>query len=95
MSDCPSRQTIVSDDAEQLAALRAKIAAQEAELAQQAAKLAHSQKIFDRASAAARIGVWECELPSEALTWTDVVYDIFDLPRGVMPERGATLKCYP
>ncbi|WP_398475818.1 diguanylate cyclase domain-containing protein [Tardiphaga sp.] len=95
MSECPSRQTIVSDDAEQLAALRAKIAAQDAELAQQAAKLAHSQKIFDRASAAARIGVWECELPSETLTWTDVVYDIFDLPRGVMPERGATLKCYP
>lgn len=94
MSDCPSRQNIVSDDAE-LTALRAQVAAQQAELEQQGAKLAHSQKIFDRASAAARIGVWECELPSEALTWTDVVYDIFDLPRGVMPERGATLKCYP
>ncbi|QUS37613.1 diguanylate cyclase [Tardiphaga alba] len=95
MSDCPSRQIAVSDDAELIATLRAQLAAQQAELERQAAKLAHSQKIFDRASAAARIGVWECELPSEALTWTDVVYDIFDLPRGVMPERGATLKCYP
>jgi len=95
MSDGPSRQNIVSDDAELIATLRAQIAAQQAELEQQATKLAHSQKIFDRASSAARIGVWECELPSEALTWTDVVYDIFDLPRGLMPDRGETLKCYP
>jgi diguanylate cyclase (GGDEF)-like protein len=95
MSDCPSRQNTVSDDAELIATLRAQIAAQQAELEQQATKLAHSQKIFDRASAAARIGVWECELPSEALTWTDVVYDIFDLPRGLMPERNAAFACYP
>ena len=95
MSDGPSRQTILSDDAELIAALRARISTKDAALAHQAEKLAHSQKIFDRASAAARIGVWECELPSETLTWTDVVYDIFDLPRGVMPERGETLKCYP
>jgi diguanylate cyclase (GGDEF)-like protein len=94
MSDRPSRQTLDSE-AELVAALQAQLAAQQAELAEQAARLAHSQKIFDRASAAARIGVWECELPSETLTWTDVVYDIFDLPRGVMPDRGETLKCYP
>lgn len=95
MSDCPSRQTVVSDDAELIAALRAQVAAQQAELEHQATRLAHSQKIFDRASAAARIGVWECELPSEALTWTDVVYDIFDLPRGSALDRGATFRCYP
>ncbi len=95
MSDCRFRQTVVSDDAELITALRAQIAAQQAELEQQAANLAHSRKIFDRASAAARIGVWECELPSEALTWTDVVYDIFDLPRGAIPDRGQALKCYP
>lgn len=94
MSDCQPRQTVVSDDEELIAALRAQIATQHVELEHQATKLAHSQKIFDRASSAARIGVWECELPSETLTWTDVVYDIFDLPRGVMPDRSGTVKCY-
>lgn len=60
----------------------------------QAAALAHSRKTFDSSSAAARIGVWECSLPDETLTWTDVVYDIFDLPRGTMPDRRATLALY-
>ena len=60
----------------------------------QALALAHSRKTFDHSSAAARIGVWECSLPDETLTWTDVVYDIFDLPRGTMPDRRATLALY-
>ncbi|WP_246232988.1 diguanylate cyclase domain-containing protein [Aurantimonas aggregata] len=61
----------------------------------QAAALARSREVFERASAAARIGVWECNLADHALTWTDVVYDIFDLPRGVPPVRELTLECYP
>lgn len=92
MSDRESRQ---SGDAALIAALQAKIAAQDAELRSQAASLAHSRKIFDRASAAARIGVWECDLSDQSLTWTDVVYDLFDLPRSVIPDRETTLKCYP
>ena len=95
MSDGPFRQTRDPDNAALVAALQAQVAAQQAELAEQAARLAHSQKIFDRSSAAARIGVWECDLSDESLVWTDVVYDIFDLPRGTMPSRGETLKCYP
>ena len=94
MSDCSPSQPVVSD-VELIACLKAQVAAQQAELERQAAKLAHSQKIFDRSSAAARIGVWECDLSDESLVWTDVVYDIFDLPRGETPDRGATLKCYP
>jgi diguanylate cyclase (GGDEF)-like protein len=94
MADGSSRQPVVSEDAELIAALKVQLAAQQAVIDAQSAELAHSQKIFDRASAAARIGVWECELPSETLTWTDVVYDIFDLPRGVAPVRGATVACY-
>jgi diguanylate cyclase (GGDEF)-like protein len=82
-------------EADLIAALRTRIAAQQVIIEEQAASLAHSRKVFDRSSAAARIGVWECTLPDEQLTWTDVVYDIFDLPRGVMPTRGETLKCYP
>lgn len=62
--------------------------------AHQTRALAHSRKIFDRASAAARIGVWECALPDESLTWTDQVYAMFDLPREAPLDRSRIVACY-
>jgi diguanylate cyclase (GGDEF)-like protein len=85
----------VASDAELIASLRAQLDVQTALLADQAASLAHSQKIFDRSSAAARIGVWECTLADESLVWTDVVYDLFDQERGTPLDRSVTLQCYP
>ncbi len=70
------------------------IAALQARIAQQEAELAHARKTFAHASVAARIGVWECDLASNTLTWTDTVYDMFDLPRGSRPERDQTLRAY-
>jgi two-component system, LuxR family, sensor kinase FixL len=58
------------------------------------ASTAHYKKMYDRASALARIGVWECDLATEALTWTDGVYDLFELPRGAPVGRAATLAFY-
>ena len=49
---------------------------------EQAATIAHYKKMYDRSSALAKIGVWECDLATEALTWTDGVYGLFELPRG-------------
>jgi two-component system sensor kinase FixL len=63
-------------------------------LREQAASIAHYKKMFDRSSALARIGVWECDLETEALTWTDGVYDLFDLPRGSPIDRTTTLGFY-
>lgn len=60
----------------------------------QAASIARYKKMYDRASALARIGVWECDLATEALTWTDGVYDLFDLPRGSPLDRAAILDFY-
>lgn len=40
------------------------------------------------------IGAWECQLASQALTWTDGVYDIFGLRRGSTIHRGDTLDLY-
>ncbi|PSH68130.1 GGDEF domain-containing protein [Phyllobacterium brassicacearum] len=74
--------------------MKAELAAKEAHIREQTAELAHSRKIFDRSSAAARIGVWECSLPSETLQWTDVVYDIFDLPRGSPLDRSEIVRYY-
>ncbi|TPM12974.1 diguanylate cyclase [Mesorhizobium sp. B2-3-5] len=82
-------------DAATIASLKAEVAAQAALIVRQEVSLAHSRKIFDRASVAARIGVWECSLPGEQLHWTDVVYDLFDLPRGAALDRSEIIKCYP
>jgi two-component system sensor kinase FixL len=65
-----------------------------ATLAAQAASVAHYKKMYDRSSALARIGVWECDLATEALTWTDGVYDLFELPRGTPLERAAIVALY-
>jgi C4-dicarboxylate-specific signal transduction histidine kinase len=58
------------------------------------ATIAHYKKMYDRASALARIGVWECDLATERLTWTDGVYDLFELPRGAPLERARIVEMY-
>ena len=77
-----------------IAHLRAELRVRDIFIQEQAARLAHSQKIFDRSSAVARIGVWHCSLPDNRLEWTDMVYDIFDLPRGSALDRDTTVGCY-
>lgn len=59
-----------------------------------AAEVAHLRKIFERSSKAARIGVWECALPSEALAWTDMVYELFDLLPGSTLDRPSIVDMY-
>ncbi len=77
-----------------IAGLNARLAAQAGVIEAQAAALANAQKTFERAAATARIGVWECDLRTEALSWTDGVYDIFEFPRGASIDRPRTLRCY-
>lgn len=52
------------------------------------------KKMYERSSALAKIGVWECDLADETLTWTDGVYDIFELPRGIPVTRDMPLALY-
>ncbi len=80
--------------AAEIARLRAELHAQACIIRQQAKSLSHSRKIFERASAVARIGVWECSLPDETLSWSDQVYDIFEVPRGSVPDRNQILTYY-
>jgi len=63
-------------------------------LREQAASIARYKKMYDRSSALARIGVWECDLETGALTWTDGVYDLFELPRGTPIERAGIVEFY-
>ncbi|MDQ8755341.1 ATP-binding protein [Sphingosinicella sp. LHD-64] len=61
---------------------------------EQAVTIAHYKKMYDRSSALARIGVWECDLATEALIWTDGVYDLFELPRGSAIPRAKIVEMY-
>lgn len=54
----------------------------------------HRQHLVERASATARIGIWSCSLPDETLTWSDGIYDLFELPRGSRIDRARTLAMY-
>lgn len=58
------------------------------------ASAAHYRKMYDRVSVLAKIGVWECDLATEQLTWTDTVYDIFGVERGTKIDRSTTLGIY-
>lgn len=58
------------------------------------ASTAHYRKMYDRVSALARIGVWECDLATDELTWTDAVYDLFELPRGSPVRRSDMVELY-
>lgn len=50
--------------------------------------------LFDRASATARIGIWQCNLSDNSLIWTNGVYDLFEIPRDTPVTRELTLACY-
>src|SRR5688500_586640 len=63
-------------------------------LGDQAAELARYRKMYDRSSALAKIALWECDLATETLTWTDGVYDLFELPRGSPVTREQVLALY-
>ena len=52
------------------------------------------RKMYERTSALGHIGVWECDLATEQLTWTNGVYDIFELPRGSAVTREVILSLY-
>lgn len=40
------------------------------------------------------IGLWECDLRDNALTWSTGVFDLFGFPRGQKVERDASVALY-
>ncbi|MGU3576913.1 diguanylate cyclase domain-containing protein [Brucellaceae bacterium C25G] len=74
--------------------LKQELAEKDAFIKEQTETLSHFKKIYGQSSIVAQIGIWECALPSEELTWSDYTYDLFELPRGTHLDRGHTLTCY-
>lgn len=50
--------------------------------------------LLNRASKLAAMGGWSCEISTQELTWTDSVFDIFGLDRGISLDRRETLEMY-
>jgi PAS domain-containing protein len=44
--------------------------------------------------AARGIGLWQCDLPDNRLSWTDGVFDLFGLPRGAALDRDEIAALY-
>jgi len=59
------------------------------------AALNRSREIFERASKAARLGLWECDLDSEVLRWSGGTYDLFEIERDRPLRRQQSLVRYP
>ncbi|SOC83142.1 diguanylate cyclase (GGDEF) domain-containing protein [Ensifer adhaerens] len=52
------------------------------------------QDLFDQTFKAARVGIWVCTLPDERLTWTDTVFELFDLDPQAPLRRDDIVSLY-
>jgi diguanylate cyclase (GGDEF)-like protein len=50
--------------------------------------------LLDRATAAAGIGAWQCDLATEALTWSTGTYALFGIPLERTLDRGQIVQMY-
>ena len=78
-----------------VARLTAVVESQARLIGQHETALARSREIFERASAAARLGLWECDLTTETLQWSGGTYDMFGIARERPLVRRQTLIRYP
>ena len=59
-----------------------------------AAAPALSEVPLPRELAERGVGLWQCDLADNKLTWSDGVYDIFGLPRGAKVRREEAVRLY-
>lgn len=52
------------------------------------------QDLFDQTFKAAKVGIWVCTLPDEKLTWTDTVFELFDLDPQTPLRREEIVSLY-
>lgn len=90
----PNADEVGPRDARWIERLEAQMRVQAAVIRAQAALIEHDRRTFESVSKAARIGIWECGLPSETLRWTDGVYDLFGIPRASNLDRNRILDLY-
>ena len=80
--------------AEAVARLTELVEAQARVIRDYEAATARSCETFERALAAARLGMWECDLTTETLQWSAGTYDMFGIERASPLVRNQTLPRY-
>ena len=88
------REPLGEGGAAEIQRLRLQLRIQAAVIAAQQVEARFREERFERATQAARMGLWECDLRTEALRWSGGVYDLFGLPRDRPPDRRSTLNQY-
>ena len=56
-------------------------------------KLKKSESLLLRAQRGAQAGVWEIDLRTDRMTWSEPYYDLFGLPHSIEPSVAAWLSC--
>lgn len=74
--------------------LGSRLAESQRQISRQRSELERYRTIYERSSSLAKLGIWECDLATDALIWTDGVYDLFGLPRGTPVTRNLCLTLY-
>jgi PAS domain S-box-containing protein len=52
------------------------------------------EHILDRSNQIAKIATWEVDAVNDTVKWSDLAYEVFDLPLGVMPTRAQAISFY-
>jgi diguanylate cyclase (GGDEF)-like protein len=68
---------------------RAMKRARNAEIAAQKSEIVRQRVLLEQTSRMARVGGWEYDVTSDAMTWSPEVYRIVELPAAVRPSLGA------
>ncbi len=74
--------------------LEQKVALRTSSLEEVNGNLMHINSLFESVQEAAKIGVWEVNLENGSLYWSDVVYDIHELPRGTKVKLEEGINFY-
>lgn len=81
-------------DQEEIGRLRRELEAQASTVRKLASDFDRSLATVRNSLAAGQCGLWECRLQDERVTWSDNVYELFDLPQGSVVHRKDMLDSY-
>jgi PAS domain S-box-containing protein len=84
----------VSDRKQAEQALREASDALERRVAERTAELTRSNQLLDETSRLARVGGWELDLATNAVTWTQMVREIHEVEPGFVPDLDAAVHFY-
>lgn len=56
--------------------------------------LRRSRSLLEMATRVSKVGAWQLEQPSNAITWSERMHEVFDVPAGFAPELESIIALY-